>query len=117
MRFTNFLPVGKLRHRIAIKAPSGTTDSFGGITAGDSVEWALVICVWGRIETISGQDAAAAGTFVSQVTHRVTIRNPRYTTIAANQQVWFEGRVFIIQAVVNPDETNKMLYLLCKEIN
>ena len=36
--------------------------------------------------------------------------------IGPNMQVWFRGRVFIIQGVQNPDETNKMLYLLCLEV-
>jgi head-tail adaptor len=37
--------------------------------------------------------------------------------VNAGMQVWFQGRQFQIEAVLNPDERNKMLLLLCIEIN
>jgi SPP1 family predicted phage head-tail adaptor len=114
---TNKLECGKLRHRIQIVAPSGTQDSFGGVNAANPAQWTTVQTCWSSINSLTARDLAAAGTFVSNVSHRIVIRNPREAaTIGPNQQVWFEGRVFIIQAVQNPDETNKMLYLMCLEV-
>jgi len=49
-------------------------------------------------------------------------RNDPPLRILAKDQVWFQGpsgnnRAFQIEAVMNPDERNKMLVLLCVEIN
>jgi len=42
---------------------------------------------------------------------------PPYTGVTAALQVWFQGRQFQITSVQNPDERNKMLALMCVEIN
>lgn len=42
---------------------------------------------------------------------------PKRTGITAKMQVWFQGRQFQIDAVLNPDERNKCLVLLCTEVN
>lgn len=42
---------------------------------------------------------------------------PKYTGVTAAMQVWFQGRQFQIKTVENPDERNKMLCLMCVEIN
>jgi len=39
------------------------------------------------------------------------------TGVTAGQWVWFQNRAFEIESVLNPDERNKMLMLLCMEIN
>lgn len=42
---------------------------------------------------------------------------PPYTGVTAAYQVWFQGRQFQITSVQNPDERNKMLALMCVEVN
>lgn len=42
---------------------------------------------------------------------------PIRTGVVAGMQVWFSGRQFQIEAVLNTDERNKLLILLCIEIN
>ncbi len=42
---------------------------------------------------------------------------PPYTGVTSAMQVWFQGRQFQITSVFNPDERNKMLCLMCTEIN
>lgn len=39
------------------------------------------------------------------------------SAVNSGMQIWFQGRQFQIEAVLNPDERNKMLLLLCIEIN
>jgi head-tail adaptor len=39
------------------------------------------------------------------------------TGVTSGMVVWFQGRTFQIEAVQNPDERNKILILLCVEIN
>jgi len=42
---------------------------------------------------------------------------PPYTGVTAAMQVRFQGRNFMINNVMNPDERNKMLCLMCTEVN
>src|SRR5208337_2660249 len=42
---------------------------------------------------------------------------PPYSGVTAAMQVWFQGRQFQINAVLNPDERNKMQCLMVTEIN
>lgn len=39
------------------------------------------------------------------------------TGVNAGMQIWFEGRTFQVEAVLNADERNKSLIMLCIEIN
>lgn len=106
------LKAGSLRHRIDLVAPTNAQDSTGGVSLADNVVYANV---WAAIEALTGKDNLAVGEFVSQTTHKVTIRY--IPGVTARMQVWFSGRQWQIQAVLNPDERTKMLVLLCLEIN
>jgi len=81
-----------------------------------------VATVWAKIEAITGRDVLAANQFSSVATHKITIRYRGNTqasplNILAKDQVWFRGRVFQIEAVLNPDEKTKTLMLLVVELN
>jgi SPP1 family predicted phage head-tail adaptor len=81
-----------------------------------------VLTTWAKIEAIQGKDALAAAQFGDQITHKITMRYRGLDqtvplTILEKMMIWFKGRQFQIEAVLNPDERNKLLYLLCVEIN
>ncbi len=42
---------------------------------------------------------------------------PPYTGVTAAMQVWWQGRQFQIKSVLNPDGRNKLLALMCVEID
>jgi head-tail adaptor len=42
---------------------------------------------------------------------------PVRTGVNANMQVWYQGRQFQIDSVLNPDERTKLLVLICTEVN
>lgn len=129
MPIANRLSAGKLRWRVTIVKPAGTQDSTGGVPQDDSSLWNPVLECWASIEALAGRDHHATESFVEDTTHRVTIRNPRFSSnvnpsvgdpdegITNQMIVWFKTRTFQIIAVLNPDERNKMLVLMCKEIN
>lgn len=112
-KVTPTLCAGRLRHRIDIVQPNfNDQDSTGGFNLSD---FTIVATVWGSIQALCGEEKFAAHEFVSQVSHQVVIR---YTSgINSGMQVRFQGRTFQIEAVLNPDERNKVLILLCIEIN
>lgn len=89
----------------------------GGTTPGGG---AVLATVWAAIEMPNGRDALVAQSFASSVTHRITMR--WIPGVLAKQQVkWVDAesrtRTFQIEAVLNPDEKNKVLQLFAVEIN
>jgi head-tail adaptor len=67
--------------------------------------------------------SAASGTFTSDGDPSTGLEwknlgaAPPYTGVTAALQVWFQGRQFQITSVLNPDERNKLLCLMCLEIS
>jgi SPP1 family predicted phage head-tail adaptor len=104
------IKAGELRHRIVIVKPTIAQDTAGGWQEDTDK---LGATTWAKIEALSGRELYAAQQKVSEVTHRITVR--WCPGIASNMNVWFENRLFQIQAVSNPDERHKMLELLCIE--
>ena len=105
---------GRLRHQIQIVQPKTTQDSMGGSDISKNV---VLATVWASVEALNGTEKFAAHEFVTQVSHQIVIRKPDSLTLNAGMQVWFQTRQFQIECVLNPDERNKMLILLCIEIN
>jgi SPP1 family predicted phage head-tail adaptor len=106
------LPAGRLRHRIDIVKPTNAQDSTGGTSVANNVVFASV---WASIEAVTTKDNLATAQFMSQTTHKVTIRY--LPGITAALQIWFQGRQFQIVGVMNPDERTKMLVIMALEIN
>jgi SPP1 family predicted phage head-tail adaptor len=112
------LQVGKLRHRIQIVKPYGPAQStFGDVSLQN---FSPVRTCWAAIEALQGKDALAANQFADVVTHKITIRYRN--DVFAQDMIWFQGpgtyvRQFQVQAVINPDERNKTLFLLAVEID
>ena len=100
---------GKLRHRISLLQPSTTKNSFGELNPPNAFAQ-----VWAEIEALSGRELYQAQQRVSEVTHKVTIRYQ--PNVVAKMCVLFNDRLLRIQAVMNPQERNNTLELLCVEI-
>lgn len=116
-RLPTTITPGDLRHRIQIVVPTGALDSMGGISQNPS-EWKVGWVCWASIEAWTGDQSMGTDQFVSQTSHWIVIRNPRENYIVTAQQyVWWNGRTFQITAVLNPTEQNKLLVLVCTEIN
>ena len=110
---------GELKHRIQIVKPSGKQDSMGGVSEGSVLDWTVIRTCWASIEAWVGDATLAAGQFVSQSSHWIVMRHPRDSSQmpTAGCRVWWDGRTFLIGAVLNPTETTKMLVLVATEIN
>jgi len=107
---------GDLRHRIKIVRPTGVQDAMGGVSQ-DPSQWTPVRECWAAIEAWTGDSSLATDQFISTTSHWITIRHPRTVNITSQMMVWFSGRTFQIQAPLNPTEQNKLLVLVCSEIN
>jgi SPP1 family predicted phage head-tail adaptor len=100
---------GRLRHRVSIQAPSETLDDFGEA----DLSWATDSTVWASIEPISGNERFSSDQVTAELTHRVFIRY--LTGLTPRKRLLFGSRVFQIQSILNKDEKNEQLELLCRE--
>jgi SPP1 family predicted phage head-tail adaptor len=107
------LPAGMLRHEISIQQQSSTQDAFGQ----PLVSWSSIYTCLAAILTMSAKEVFQVSQFVSQITHRITLRWPGELGIEAGQRVVFGKRVFLIQALDNVQERNRVLHLMCLELN
>jgi SPP1 family predicted phage head-tail adaptor len=102
---------GDLSRRITIQSPSESQDEYGQPTQ----DWTDVCSTWASIRAATSKEVYAASSFVSQVSHIVTIR--WRAGIAAKQRILYRDRTFEVQGVSDPDESRVCLNLLCIEIN
>lgn len=117
-RLPTEIEAGELRHRIQIVKPSGTQDAMGGVSPTPS-QYTVIRTCWASIEAWTGSQQLAAGSFTEQTSHWIVIRHPRDVTQqpTAGCYIWWNGRTFLIEAVLNPLETTKLLVIVCTEIN
>jgi head-tail adaptor len=115
-----YIQAGRLRDRITISAPAtstGTQDGYGEVISGANPP-IVADNVPAEIEFVSGRIAYTAETFLSQVTHRITIR--WMPGVKPQQEINFvdqEGNTRNLQVLYidNPDQKNLMLILFCLE--
>jgi SPP1 family predicted phage head-tail adaptor len=108
------IPAGALRSAIQIQSQSATQDAYGQPVA----TWTTFLSVFAAIATVSSREVYQASQFVSQVTHRVTIRWPGTSVvIEEGQRVVYGTHTYLIQAVENVQERNRVLNLMCLEID
>lgn len=105
---------GELVHRITIQAQATTPDPSTGQPA---VAWSPVLSTRARILTSGARELYQAQQYAPQLTHMVTIRWPGAVVITSGMQVVFGSRTFTIQTIENVQERNRVLHLMCIEIN
>ncbi len=111
------LAAGALRNAITIQAPTSTRDA-----AGQPVStWNSVLTTRAAMMSTTGQsykEVATGSTLVSQSTWLVTIRWPGASTlIEPGQRVQHGNDTYLIQAVDNVLQRNRVLQLYCLAID
>jgi SPP1 family predicted phage head-tail adaptor len=99
---------GAMEHRVSLMSDSASRDSEGTPLALTDFS-----NTWAAIVVLQGRELDRAQEIVSEVTHKITI--PYQANVQAQMQVQFGSRLFQIQAILNPDERNTELQLLCVE--
>lgn len=103
------MKAGTLRHKVTIQKASQTLDSSRQPTD----LWVKVADVWAAVEPLSGRELVVAQQQQPDVTHRVRMR--ARTDVKAKMRVRHDNRSLYIGSVVNVDERDKELHLLCRE--
>jgi SPP1 family predicted phage head-tail adaptor len=108
------VPSGAMRSWVEIQQQGPGRDAAGG----PANQWATVWSTMSAIATLSQSEVYEPGQIVGRVSHRVTVRWPGASVpILEGMRVLFDGRTFRIQAVDNVQERNRVLHLLCLEID
>lgn len=100
---------GILRHKITFLTTTEETNE-----AGDTILIPAVYkSVWASVSPVSGKDYLEAKKFQAELTYKFMIR---YTSgITPDMQIEFKGRIFLIQDILNPLETNETLEIMAIE--
>jgi SPP1 family predicted phage head-tail adaptor len=101
--------IGKLRHRLALEAPSRVADGGGGAVLG----WTELAQLWGAVESPSGGERVGADRVAGERQAVITIRYRE--GLAPAMRLRSGGRVFPIRAVLDPDGRRRYLRCLCEE--
>lgn len=100
---------GDFNRRIAIQQRSSTVDAFGQA----SPTWSDLLTCWARIEPLSGRELVLAQAQNAEVTHLVEVMYR--PTVTAAMRVVYQGRIFNVLSVIDPDMAHVTLELLCSE--
>jgi len=101
---------GDLRHRITLQQKTETRDSFGAVIE----TWNDVATLYASIEPLRGKEFFDAQQVNAEVTIRIRIRYR--SGVTPNMRVLFGTRTFDIQSVINVDERNREMILMCREV-
>lgn len=111
---------GLLRHRITIQKQSFTRNNYGEKVG----VWNDNINVWAQIQPLRGREYFESQQVQSAVSHRIRMR---YRTLSDGSLItpkerikWVhpktgDDRYFEINSIINPDERNVYLDLMCTE--
>lgn len=101
---------GKLNRRVTIQELLVSKDQYNA----DIESWVDLINVWAYIEPLRGREYWQAKQVVAEVTGRITIRY--FAGIDEKMRVVYGDKTYNILAVINPEERNRTLQLLVKEV-
>jgi len=106
-----YTPAGAMVDEIALLTPSPTRDSETG-EFGAPVEF---VTLFAAVSALTGRELEKAQQLVAEVTHSVNLCY--LPGVNSAMTVFFRSRIFEILAVLDPDERQIELRLLCRERN
>lgn len=101
--------IGDLNKTIELQSLTNLPDGMGGVIT----TYITQAIVWAGIWPVSASERIQANQTVMTVSHRIRIRY--IANIESSWRIKFGERYFNIISVINTNEANKMLDLMCKE--
>ena len=102
--------IGKLRHRITLLRQVNEVNDYGASTQ----TWKRVATVWADVRPLSGREYFSAQQVQSEVTTQIWLRY--LDGIMPTMRVKLGKRALEIVSVLNTQERNVSLQLMCKEV-
>lgn len=101
---------GQLRHRVTIQAKTITRGTDGSVIE----SWADTATVWAAVEPLTGREYWAAQQINAERTVKFRIRYR--SGITPQMRISYSSRTFDIKSVINVEEQNRELLLMCEEV-
>ena len=101
---------GQLRQRVSIQVATETRDTHGGFVP---QSWTTVETVRASVEPLTGREFIQAQAQDSTITHKVRMR---FAGVTSKNRLLFDGRALNVIAVMNKDERNRELEIMCAEV-
>lgn len=101
--------IGQLNKRVTIQYKTRVSDDMGGFTT----TWNDLATVWARIRPTGARELIQGMQPDIVVTHVVRIRHRDH--FRGDYRLKFGQRYFDIKSIINPEEKNEWLDLVCKE--
>ena len=98
-----------MRHRVALQQSTESRDAHGGAI----LVWATTKTVWGGIEPLSGKEYFSQSGTQNEARVRIVIRH--YSGLDDTWRVTNGGKTYVIESVMNLDERNRTMILMCLE--
>lgn len=103
------MPIGEMRHRLALEAPLESADGGGGVAR----TWSLVAEVWGAVRPISGTERFEADGLHGRVSHEIWTRYR--PDVGPDMRFRLGARIFEIRAAIDSGERRRFLRCLVEE--
>ncbi|QNN24338.1 phage head closure protein [Planctomycetales bacterium ZRK34] len=100
---------GILKHRVELWQPVTSTNTYGE----DEITHKRIDTVYAQVQPLSGRERFYAQQVSAEITHRVTMRYR--SDVDSSWRLVFKNRTLNIDSVINIDEANRWLELVCKE--
>ena len=104
------MDAGRLNKRITLERLIQEQDPIYGAPLDT---WVPTYSVWAAIEPVSGREYWQAKLALAEKTIRIRMRY--LPGIDSSMRVAYSGRIFSIQSVINVDEANREIQLMCLE--
>jgi SPP1 family predicted phage head-tail adaptor len=102
--------IGKLRHQVYLQSSTATANEFGE----NIPTWSTYATVWAEIKPLQGRELENAQQISEKCDYEVFIRYN--SSVLATHRIVYGTRTFEINAVLNLEERNEILKLICTEI-
>lgn len=104
------MQAGKLKHSVTVQRDTGTVNSSGQVVE----NWTTYITRRAEIVPLTGRELFAAQQVDGEVTHKVIMRYD--SGVTSKMRLLFGSRVLNIESIININEANRDMELICKEI-
>jgi SPP1 family predicted phage head-tail adaptor len=111
MRDPLTIDAGTLRNPVDIQQQATAQDAYGQ----PSIIWTTVLSTRAGIRTLTLTERSNASGIVSEATHRITLRFQSDTPLMAGMRVVHDTHIYLLQAVENVLERNRVITCLALE--
>lgn len=106
----SILKIGKLKHRVTIQEYTTTRDSFGA----EIEAWVDIATVWASVEPLTGREYFQMQQINTEISTKVTMRFKAGVTV--KMRLIYNNRIFEIISLINTEEKDVQLVLMCREM-